>query len=57
MWKIWANYLLPKAFKFCLKSNKSPDLVTPTPKHWRDTIAAIQAFQSEGLESTHLGTS
>ena len=28
MWEIWANQLLPKAFKICPKSNKSPDLVT-----------------------------
>ena len=28
MWEIWTNYLLPKAFKSCLKSHKWPDLVT-----------------------------
>ena len=28
MWEIWANQLLPKAFKSCPKSNKSPNLVT-----------------------------
>ena len=28
MWKIWANYLLPKALKSCLMSNKLPNLVT-----------------------------
>ena len=28
MWEIWANLLLPKAFKRCPKSNKLPDLVT-----------------------------
>ena len=28
MWEIWTNELLPKASKSCIKSNKSPDLVT-----------------------------
>ena len=28
MREIWANLLLPKAFKTCPKSNKSPNLVT-----------------------------
>ena len=28
MWEICANKVLPKAFKSCPKSNKSPDLVT-----------------------------
>ena len=28
MWDIWTNLLLPKAFKSCPKSNKSPNLVT-----------------------------
>ena len=28
MWEIWANKLLPKALKSCLKLKKSPNLVT-----------------------------
>ena len=28
MWKVWANYLLPKALKTCPKFYKSPNLVT-----------------------------
>ena len=28
MWDIWANLLLPKAFKSCPKSKKSPNQVT-----------------------------
>ena len=28
MWKIWANKLLPKAYKSCPKLKKSPNLVT-----------------------------
>ena len=31
MWDIWANLLLPKAFKSCPKSKKSPKLVTLHP--------------------------
>ena len=30
MWEIWANELLPKALKSCLKFNKSPNLVILT---------------------------
>ena len=33
MWEIWANWLLPKCFLSCPKSNIAPDLVTPQLNH------------------------